>query len=78
MDLCTKQALVVKNLAMNLITKGVNDYFSYITAKEQKALTYISTNQRLERKQSHWALELLEFANNLKANTIPKKEKKTK
>ena len=36
----------------------------------------MSTNERLERKQSHWPLELIDFAENLEEDTIPKKEKK--
>ena len=36
----------------------------------------MSTNERLERKKFYWPLELLDFAENLEENTIPKKEKK--
>ena len=38
----------------------------------------MTVDNRLERKQSHWPLELLEIAKNLEKNTIPKKEKKAK
>ena len=43
---------------------------------QEKILKYMSTNERLERKKFYWQLELLDFAENLEENTIPKKEKK--
>ena len=58
--------------------KQLDKEYEKINKARKKALAYMSTNQRLERKQSHWPLELLEFAENLEENTIPKKEKKAK
>ena len=52
--------------------------FEKINAAREKILEYMSVNNRLNRKQSHWPLELLEIAKNLEENTIPKKEKKAK
>ena len=58
--------------------KQLDKEYEKINKARKKAITYMSTNQRLERKQSLWPLELLEFSNNLEENTIPKKEKKAK
>ena len=49
---------------------------SKLHTAQEKILKYMSTNERLERKQSHWPLELIDFAENLEEDTIPKKEKK--
>ena len=56
--------------------KKLDKEYEKVEKARQKILKYMSTNQRLERKQSHWPLELLEIAKNLEENTIPKKEKK--
>ena len=58
--------------------KQLDKEYEKVEKARQKILKYMSTNQRLERKQSHWPLELLEIAKNLEENTIPKKEKKAK
>ena len=58
--------------------KQLDKEYEKVEKARQKILKYMSTNQRLERKQSHWPLELLEIAENLEENTIPKKEKKAK
>ncbi len=56
--------------------KQLDKEYEKIKTAQEKILKYMSTNERLERKQSHWPLELLDFAENLENNTIPKKEKK--
>ena len=56
----------------------LGEEFEKINAAKEQILEYMSVNNRLVRKQSHWPLELLEIAKNLEENTIPKKEKKAK
>ena len=56
----------------------LGEEFEKINAAREQILEYMSVNNRLNRKQSHWPLELLEIAKNLEENTIPKKEKKAK
>ena len=41
--------------------KQLDKEYEKINKARKKVLTYMSTNQRLEKKQSHWPLELLEI-----------------
>ena len=68
-----------------ILEKSHKDFFKKfhieykrIDSARNKILDYCSTNKRLAKKQSYWPLELLDFAENLEENTIPKKEKKAK
>ena len=56
----------------------LSEEFEKINTAREQILNYMSVNNRLERKQSHCPLELLELSKNLEENTIPKKEKKAK
>jgi hypothetical protein len=56
----------------------LGEEFEKINTAREQILDYMTVNNRLERKQSHWPLELLEIAKNLEENTISKKEKKAK
>ena len=58
--------------------KEFDKEYDKVETAQKKILEYMKTNNRLEKKQTHWPLELLEFAEKLEENTIPKKEMKTK
>ncbi len=55
-----------------------NHFHSNRSQLKKKVFEYCSTNNRLAKKQTFWPLEILEFAENLEENTIPKKAKKAK